>query len=76
MGPPGVGLGERDERAGRGEVAEGEVERASCPRDCESSPSESLVLFEENLLIGVDWLFGDDMVAGEGTSHQVPASPI
>lgn len=76
---PGIGIGERGERAGRGEVAEGEVERECCPeccpRSCNNSPSDSLLLlFMEILLLGVDWLFGDDM-AGKEASHQVAASP-
>lgn len=59
---PGVGFGERGERAGTGECEEGEVERESWWRDCRSSPSESLILFVEILLLGVAWPFGDDMV--------------
>lgn len=60
--PPGVGFGERGERAGTGEFDKGEVERESWWRDCSSSPSESLNLFVEILLLGVAWAFGDDMV--------------
>ena len=60
--PPGVGFGERGERAGTGGFDEGEVERESWWRDCSSSPSESLILFVEILLVGVAWAFGDDMV--------------
>lgn len=45
-----------------GEAEEGEVERESWWRDCSSSPSESLILFVEILLVGVAWPFGDDMV--------------
>lgn len=61
---PGVGFGERGERAGRGEAEEGDVERESWWRDCSSSPSDSdsLILFVETLLLGVAWPFGDDMV--------------
>lgn len=66
---PGVGFGERGERAGRGEFEEGEVERESWWRDCSSSPSESLILFVEILLLGVAWPFGDDM-ANEGVVSQ------
>lgn len=66
---PGVGFGERGERAGTGEFEEGEVERESWWRDCSSSPSESLNLFVEILLLGVAWPFGDDMV-NEGSCRQ------
>lgn len=59
---PGVGFGDRGERAGTGEFDEGEVERESWWRDCSSSPSESLNLFVETLLLGVAWAFGDDIV--------------
>lgn len=71
---PGVGFGERGERAGTGEFDEGEVERESWWRDCSSSPSESLVLFVEILLLGVAWPFGDDMfgddMVNEGSCRQ------
>lgn len=59
---PGVGFGDRGERAGTGEFDEGEVERESWWRDCSSSPSESFNLFVETLLLGVAWAFGDDIV--------------
>lgn len=59
---PGVGFGDRGERAGTGEFDEGEVERESWWRDCSSSPSESRNLFVETLLLGVAWAFGDDIV--------------
>lgn len=77
--PPGAGFGERGERAGTGEFDKGEVERESWWRDCSSSPSESLILFVEILLLGVAWAFGDDMVnegygkVGQSSPHTSPS---
>lgn len=73
--PPGVGFGERGERAGTGELDEGDVERESWWRDCRSSPSESLILFVEILLLGVAWAFGDDMATEGYQVWQSQSSP-
>lgn len=53
---------------------EGETERENCPKECNSSLSDLLLWFMETLLLGVGWLFGDDMV-GEGGQSPSAGQP-